>query len=325
MDVCYQKSSDFLDKTHNDIYLLAHILMDQFSQQQDIPYCFQSGLRQIGSSDNRLICETWSSRNQVRYGKSGNIICARDDAVLLGCVELDQSLSLEKMTKQAYTQVFAVLEKVGFPHLIRMWHYVPRLNESDHGRTRYQLFCRGRNQALGFTQNVNAHEKRCATTVIGTDAEYPTMFFIATRNPGVALENAYQTKAWEYPQININERPLFARATWSPSLSSLFISGTASIVGAESKHIDSPVEQVRQIFSNLDNLLVQGMQIAGREIKKFTCLKAYVQPSAEPQAIQQEIKACLQTRRMTAEANLMFWGEVCRKELAVEIEAMCIL
>lgn len=325
MIASYQKFSDFRVAKDSDMNLMAHVLLDQFSLEQKIPYCFPSGLRQISQSSEKFICETWSSSAPVQYGKSGCVVCARDDVALFGCVDLDQALPMDRMVADAYRQVLKTLEQVGFPFLVRVWHYFPRLNQDEQKVSRYQLFCRGRNQALGFKQEADVLNKRCATTVIGTHAAFPSMFFIATCKPGVAIENPAQTNAWDYPQINFDERPLFSRATWSPSLSALFISGTASIVGSESRHTDSSVKQVQQIFTNLDRLLAQSRDVVGKDIQNFACLKVYIRNTDEFESIQRSIQSCLSVRNMHAQTVLTFRGEICREDLAVEIDAMCFV
>jgi chorismate lyase / 3-hydroxybenzoate synthase len=100
--------------------------------------------------------------------------------------------------------------------------------------------------------------------------------------------------------------PGFARATRAAD-GTLLISGTASIVGHESRHAGDVREQLEEIVRNL----------AALEARAPRLLKVYLRDSALVDAIEERLREVY-----PGSAPLFLAGDICRKELAVEIEAV---
>jgi chorismate lyase/3-hydroxybenzoate synthase len=135
-------------------------------------------------------------------------------------------------TKRAYTELLARVRGSTHAHLIRIWNYFAEINHGDEDAERYRQFCVGRAQAVDLTFN----NPPPAATAIGYRGENTGLQVIAlcSNSPAIALENARQTPAWQYPRQYGKVSPGFSRGavlfaeTESPIL---LASGTASIVG----------------------------------------------------------------------------------------------
>ncbi len=301
--------------------LLAQIIFDPNLPLCDSTFCYNSGLQQLTQPAEPLLLESWRSEGAITRAIAGNISYAHDEKALFGHVQLQHGSALNYMIANAYYEAFTLLDNLGFPHLIRVWHYLPNLHQKEGEVSRYQLFCRGRNQAFAIDGRT-AIERRCATTVIGTTVAQGTMFFIATRQPGTPIENPRQVNPWEYPEIEATAKPLFSRATWSGDLTMLFISGTASIIGHRSVYIDSTTAQLEQIFAHFDVLLKKCAQQPGVILNQFDSLKVYIRHITKAEILQQFIATCLSKRSLRANQIVFLIGEVCRSELDVEVEAV---
>ncbi|TVP83517.1 pteridine-dependent deoxygenase like protein [Thioalkalivibrio sp.] len=215
---------------------------------------------------------------------------------------------------QAYLNLFQAIRARGFPHPIRIWNYFSRIHGDECGLERYQSFCIGRGKALdelGVTE-----ESMPAATAIGTRAAGLFVYLIAARNPGQAIENPRQVSAYRYPEQYSPESPAFARATrietdLGPQL---LLSGTASITGHESRHIGDCAAQTREILANLDALHAT----AGPDVPPPAWLRVYLRrPEDQP-----EVAAILALHYPRPPALHWVYGDVCRRELLVEIEGV---
>ena len=56
--------------------------------------------------------------------------------------------ALQSATELAYSEIFAVLEALGIPHLLRVWNYLPDINAETHGSERYWQFNSARQDAF---------------------------------------------------------------------------------------------------------------------------------------------------------------------------------
>lgn len=92
-----------------------------------------------------------------------------------------------------------------------------------------------------------------AASAVGIARARPlTVYCIASAHAPIALENPRQCSAWDYPPQYGPRSPTFARACIAnDAAQTLFISGTASIVGHCSAHAGDQREQTREIVRNI--------------------------------------------------------------------------
>ena len=271
-----------------------------------------TGLRPL---DGTAGAEDWLSSAPVVRGGDAAFRHAHNGEACFGWLYVDATEPLEEATRTAYATAFRRLEELGFAHLLRVWHYLPDIRGHAAGASRYADFCRGRFAAFA----ARSRESYCAATVIGTRASFGTMYFLAAREPGVAVENPRQTSAWRYP-VAVQERPLFARAvckTWGGG-THFYGSGTAGVVGHESRHPGDTAAQLREALLNLRALLDAAPGFGGVEC--LGSLKAYVARAADAGMVREMIAAS----EFAVDSVALFEGKICRAELCVEIEVLIV-
>ncbi|HET9122892.1 MAG TPA: hypothetical protein VFN52_05250 [Acidiferrobacteraceae bacterium] len=228
---------------------------------------------------------------------------------------------LETQIEQLYRELFAVTEELQYPHVLRVWNYVPNINEAEDGLERYRRFSIGRHNAFAARDQKYRDDPIPAASAVGTvGTDQTTVYFLAGRHPGRALENPRQVSAYHYPSAYGPRSPTFSRAMLATleRQELLLVSGTASIVGHRSQHEGDVVAQTRESLDNLRAVLTEtGRGTAGKPYTlESLCYKVYVRNPADKDAIEQ----CLRGQVGSA-AALFLRADICRKELLVEIEA----
>ncbi|MBF0171750.1 MAG: hypothetical protein HQK87_11825, partial [Nitrospinae bacterium] len=204
--------------------------------------------------------EVWRVAEPVTRGEAGGVRFARTGALLFGAVTLPQAPDepLDERSRTAYRSILSFVQGQGYPHLIRMWNFLPRINAEEGGLERYQRFCVGR--AEGFAA-VFGDEEACrfpSATAVGSmaDDSLSIHFIAAVREPR-HVENPRQVSAYLYPRRYGPKSPSFARATVPADggPSRVYIAGTASIAGSESRHEGNLAAQYRETMANIDALV----------------------------------------------------------------------
>jgi chorismate lyase/3-hydroxybenzoate synthase len=229
---------------------------------------------------------------------------------------------LEHATEKAYRQLLRLLRESGYPHLWRIWNYFPNINGQERGLERYRLFCLGRHQALaetlpGFPGSLPAG------TAVGTKRGPLQIYFLAGAHSAAHLGNPRQVNAYDYPKIYGPRSPSFARATLcrSENATHLFISGTASVVGHQSQHTGLADMQALETMTNLRALIdrARGADPSlEREAKLQSIFKVYVRNSNHLDIV----RGILQAPFLLSSQLLYLQGDLCRRELLVEIEGL---
>lgn len=267
--------------------------------------------------------EVWTgagSGNALESGWRGAVELARRGGVLFGHLrDAAGGARLEASALACYRELLAATGAEGYPHLLRVWACVPGINREEAGLERYQAFCRARATAFeeawgsGFTGRLPA-----STAVGSSTAEGDlVLHFLASRTPGVHVENPRQVAAYRYPDHYGPRSPSFARATRAPAEAGglLFVSGTASIVGHESVHAGL-AGQTRETVRNLERVRVVAEAGGGRFA--WSLLKVYLRNrSDEPEA-----RRLLGALVPGPVAMTFLRADLCRRELLVEIEAV---
>jgi chorismate lyase/3-hydroxybenzoate synthase len=146
---------------------------------------------------------------------------------------------------------------------------------------------------------------------------------LCARAPAIALENPRQTPAWRYPREYGPVSPGFSRGalldadTVTPRL---LASGTASIVGHVSRHVDDVAAQLLESVANLEALLEEGSAQIHRRFHLADCeaLRVYLRDPADLPRVQAAVAATA----LPAGRVVYLQGDVCRRELSVELEGV---
>jgi chorismate lyase / 3-hydroxybenzoate synthase len=277
-------------------------------------------LQPLGNS----LIEVWRSRTSLERDHAEDIFFSRNEDVLFGhlCMAERDYGSLDAAIFEAYKRIYAFVRRQAFPHLLRIWNFLPDINGERDGMERYQAFCQGRHRALErFTaQSVQLP----AASAIGTQGDSLQIYFIAAHEPGSQVENPRQVSAFHYPPRYGPKSPAFSRAVikrWDTSIH-LYISGTASIVGHESRHPFDTLAQLDETLNNLEALVSHAGRLHSLDIhsvRELSLLKIYVREPGECDAI----IARLVERLGTEIPMLPLRGDICRSNLRLEIEGLC--
>jgi len=275
--------------------------------------------------DNTSMVEVWASPGPVSHGEQHGIHYSASDEVFFGSIhiaELGQA-PLDVISRKTHRNIFDLLQAKGYPHLIRVWNYLPNINQITNGLERYQLFCLGRHQAFSERNNFSERDLPAAST-IGTRDRNFQIYFLAARQAGKQIENPRQVSAFHYPRCYGPRSPSFSRAVlkkWKGE-HHLYISGTASIVGHESCHHGSPQEQLRETLCNIESLLERAKHTANVDCGSLcnpSSMKIYIRHAQDFE----QIKRALEKRISHKIPMLYLQGDICRSDLLLEIEAMC--
>jgi chorismate lyase / 3-hydroxybenzoate synthase len=302
-------------------------------------------LGSTGAPQPGEVCEIWRTHQRVESGQRARVRYRRGDEVLFGCISMAESerrqeserreagrgeasadrngdtSALHTATREAYQEIFATLDELAYPHLLRVWNYLPQINVDTHGMERYRQFNSARRSALiasgrDLTGNVPA---ACA---LGSVNGSPlVIYFLASRKAPTVIENPRQVSAYEYPP-QYGPKPAFSRASVlrEASGSILFISGTASIVGHQTVHAGDVAAQTRETLVNIEALLGEANRVSGapRFGLETLAYKVYVRNSADLPLIQSQLHTAL-----GQEAQVVYLqADICRHDLLVEIEAI---
>lgn len=286
----------------------------------EAPYRITLGLPAL---DDAETVEVWRTVGPVAHGMDGPFGIAESSDVLFARLVLDESgfADLDAATAHVYREICALLKRRGFPHLVRIWNYFPQINRLERGLERYQAFCLGRHRALEPTPEMERDLP--AATAIGGRGRGLAVYFLAARAPGVQVENPRQVSAFRYPERYSPRSPTFSRATlkhWGEDRH-LYISGTASIVGHESRHLDDPLAQLDEIITNLQALIDSANQVEPIGLDGpagLSLVKVYLREAELLASVRRRLQ------QMLGEGPRVIYllGDICRQELSVEIEAL---
>jgi chorismate lyase / 3-hydroxybenzoate synthase len=150
------------------------------------------------------------------------------------------------------------------------------------------------------------------------------IYGLAVREPGLQIENPRQVSAFRYPRQYAPRSPAFSRARlkrWGESLH-LYVSGTASVVGHETRHPHAALAQLGEAIRNLEALLAQASraepQLPPGHLPDLSLLKLYVRPGVELPPLQAMLQGLLGSQTPC----LLLSGEICRRDLLVELEGL---
>lgn len=228
---------------------------------------------------------------------------------------------LEQTTRKLYEELFGA---VGGLQLCRIWHYVPRINETGvEGMENYRAFCHGRSLAFETKLGAGFERHLPSASAVGTEDDRLTIVFAACADEPKHFENPEQISAYKYPKKHGPRPPSFSRASMIPladGSADVFISGTAAIEGHESV---APGDTAGQIVRTVRNLRVISQACGMDDDLGVTRggerhFKIYLRHAADLDTVKQALEPTL----LVATDKVSYLrSDICRTELNLEIEA----
>lgn len=307
-----------LDPLLGDRRLLAVFgFGDSVAGRHDDPRYLRVALPALGNPP----FECWSVAGDVQCGREDGIAWSTDGLLQFGALEVADAGDVEGSAEHAYLRLQAWLAHGEFPHALRIWNYMDAITAGDGDDERYRRFCVGRARGIG---RALVPGELPAATAIGHPRPSGRfqLYWLAARDAGTPLENPRQTEAWRYPRQYGPQPPGFARAMLpADATMPLLLSGTAAVVGHASQHGHSLAAQLDETLANLDSLVAAARALRpslGPKLGPASPLKVYVRDAgAMPQ-----VTALLEQRLPPDVPRIILHGQVCRRELAVEIDGV---
>lgn len=315
LDIHYRQRSSLSDVV-NDPYTLAVIDFSSQSQFTDEKRIIV-GTPALAGGD---LLEVWRTNERPENGIFGEIQYRTTSTLVFGQLLMSSdSGDMESLTQAIYQQISQLQHEMSFDKMIRVWNYLPWINRYDDGLERYQSFCVGRHQAIDTSLGYESHLP--AATAIGTHDNHVLVYFLAAREDGIQIENPRQVSAFAYPSKYAPKSPTFSRAVvkqWGEK-KHLYISGTASILGHETRHVNQPDEQLDECLNNIDILIAEAdreTELGIKDASDLTGIKLYLRNRDHLEHTIDHLK-----KRLGDQVNLIvLHADICRDDLLLEIE-----
>lgn len=300
---------------------------------------FEFGASPLGSSDPRHVpvrlaplgaspgVEVWRARGPVESGHLGDVRFARGLDLTMGHIALDVAAhgGIREASRLAYEQLEAFLARSPHHWPLKIWNYIPGINEGKGDDECYREFCVGR--AVALAAGYDDQPPMPAATAIGVPADEPALqvYFLAGAMPGLNVENPRQVNAWRYPRQYGPRSPLFSRGTIVElgDRRQFLISGTASVVGHETHHTDDVGRQAQESWRNVQSLMAEGRRLLGKggdEVEP-SVLKVYVRNPDDLPLVEKALDQVLPEDV----PRIFLQGDVCRRDLLTEMDGMALL
>jgi chorismate lyase/3-hydroxybenzoate synthase len=273
--------------------------------------------------------EVWLTPDPVRYGEAAGIRYARSAGWLFGVARCPAD-EPDPAAQRLYGDLIRLTRRLDAGPLLRLWNYFPGINREQAGLERYRHFCAGRYEALAEA-GFSLAEDLPAASAIGAREGDLWVIFLAGRGAATQIENPRQISAFRYPPEYGPRSPSFSRAVrhdaaGGPGLlktgqASLFISGTASILGHRTVREGDPLGQCETTLDNLRALLAQAGLGDPGALGARAVWKVYLRRPGDYRAV----RACLDRALDRASPILYLAGDICREALLLEIEGWVTL
>ncbi|HMA49154.1 MAG TPA: hypothetical protein VKP60_05330 [Magnetospirillaceae bacterium] len=269
----------------------------------------------------RPMFEVWCAPAAIRHDTCGPIQSATTEDIVFGMIQLDQTdgMPLQNAVSQAYAAIFDFLAATGFEAPLRFWNYLPKITDPENGMERYRRFNVGRSEVFSTRLRLPVPP---AASAVGGQGGAPIIYFLAAKTPAKPIENPRQVSAFNYPPAYGPSSPKFSRAAvfGTDGARTLLVSGTASIVGHQSRHLGDPAAQMAETLENIAALIAEagaGEFVPGQA---QWIVKAYIRDPAYFEVV----KAGIDEMFGADCKRLYLHADICRPELLLEIEAICM-
>jgi chorismate lyase/3-hydroxybenzoate synthase len=305
--------------------------------QSDVLAVFEFGRSPLSSLDPRHVpvalaqldspsrVEVWRCDGPIKCGTWDLLRFAQGTHLTMGHIALDLRAqpSMREASRLAYDVLQAYLQQSPHPWPLKIWNYIPAINEGVGDEELYRQFCLGRADAVLIDPG-DLPPLPAATAIGAPRAEAALqVYFLAGALPGLDVENPRQVSAWRYPRQYGPRSPLFSRGTILTLNGSrqFLISGTASVVGHETHHENQVANQLSESLRNVHSLLNEGHRLMGDSratLDRNGILKVYIRNTGDYPVIRKTLEA----EAPPEIQRIYLQGDICRANLLTEIDGM---
>lgn len=230
-------------------------------------------------------------------------------------VPLEAADDIAAITEQSYRALFSCMHQLGFAQVVRIWNYLPDINNGEGDAEVYKQFCWGRHRAFAALALPPAQFP--AASALGRPAGGLLVYALAHAGACSHIENPQQTSAYCYPREYGPASPSFARASLAGD--TLFISGTASILNAQSYYPGDVIKQAQLSCQNIQRVMAQAQRQAAATFT-LRLAKVYLRCGAERAQLHS-----LLPQWLGPDCELVWLqADICRAELLIEIEGIAV-
>jgi chorismate lyase/3-hydroxybenzoate synthase len=279
-------------------------------------------LKQLGSPG---MVEVWRCAGPIKTGNWDRLRFAQGEQLTMGHIALDlrETGAMRESSRMAYDILQTYLLQSPHQWPLKIWNYIPGINQGTGDEELYRQFCLGRADAVLI--DPGDRPPLPAATAIGSPGDEPALqvYFLAAALPGLDVENPRQVSAWRYPRQYGPRSPLFSRGTILRLNGSqqFLISGTASVVGHQTHHENQVANQLSESLRNVRSLLEEGHRLTGDSHARLDnqgMLKVYIRNRDDFDLIRQTLEA-----EAPAEIPRIYLeGDICRENLLTEIDGI---
>ena len=273
-----------------------------------------TGLSSVGGKN---FYEIWEVNDKVSHTKFNNInISTSKDYTFASSIihNFKSCEDLKLKIRDQYDDFFKIAQKNNMT-IVKIWHYVPDLlKRYSNKKTNYSLLCESREDIYKKYYKDFSYP---AATVIGIEGDKALIYCLAVSCENYkAIENSRQVSAYDYPQNIFIEKPMFSRAVKFLPLKDksekIVISGTASIKGHKSMHNNDLLKQLNEALENYKTFV-------DIDNNKTNICRAYLSKSQESNSnsVVNKLNKIFGNNRY-----LLLKGDICRKELLIELEGI---
>ncbi|MEM9303635.1 MAG: hypothetical protein AAGE01_16065, partial [Pseudomonadota bacterium] len=254
-------------------------------------------------------------------GDGLQIARSRDHCLVYASVA-EAGAGLRNLSRELYDAMLTGERLRDYPHIVKAWNYIAEINEGEADDERYKQFCLGRGEV--YDALLPESGRAPSATAIGSAPGEPlTVMLLLARRDVSTFENPRQVSAFRYPRQYGPRSPNFSRAALLDAAGGhqLFISGTAAIVGHESRHHEDVSGQLAETVNNLESLFEEAGQRIGTSGVGFSpsChLRVYVRHAKDAE----RVTAALAPLVPAPENLVLLEGAICRSELLVEMDGI---
>jgi len=229
--------------------------------------------------------------------------------------EVPDDGDMREATFEVYHSVEMSLRKMPHFHLWRCWNVIPSIHQKEEELDRYMQFCQGREEALILDGRLS-HDALPAASAVGSQGRKLQISFIAGKAAGLTVENPEQVSAYRYPEQYGPASPSFSRSLLAGH--QLWISGTASIAGHRSLHINNLKRQLQETAARIHTLIECAAKRSEIPLNFPASLKVFLRNKEDSDNLLPLLRSTFPegTRFHLVEA------EICREELLIEIEGV---